>query len=129
MSPNPLDATLDASAIGLSGLCLAHCLLLPAAAALLPALAIAAEAEWLHLAFAASALPIAGLALACAHRCRPLPPALWALAAAGLCGLAAGAVGWPAHALETPLTVAGSLALAAAHLWNWRLRPHARCAG
>jgi hypothetical protein len=129
MSPNPLDATLDASAIGLSGLCLAHCLLLPVAAALLPALAAAAEAEWLHLAFAASALPIAGLALARAHRRRPLPPALWALAAAGLCGLAAGAVGWPAHALETPLTVAGSLALAAAHLWNWRLRPHARCAG
>jgi hypothetical protein len=87
MPSNPLDATLDASAIGLSGLCLAHCLLLPVAAALLPALAVAAEAEWLHLAFAASALPIAGLALARAHRRRPL---------AGACA------GDPAHGGRQP---------------------------
>ncbi|MDH5832395.1 MerC domain-containing protein [Luteimonas kalidii] len=129
MPSNSLDATLDASAIGLSGLCLVHCLLLPVAAALLPALAFVGEAEWLHLAFVAVALPLAGLALVRAHRRRPLPPALFGLAAAGLSGLGAGALGWPTHALETPLTVGGSLALASAHLWNWRRRPHARCAG
>ncbi|TYT26554.1 MerC domain-containing protein [Luteimonas viscosa] len=126
MSPASL---LDASAIGLSGLCLAHCLLLPVGAAMLPALAAAAEAEWLHLLFVAIALPLAMVALGRAHRRRPLPGALWLLAASGLAGLLAGAIGWPAHALETPSTIAGSLLLAAAHGWNWRRRPHPACDG
>ena len=124
-----LASLLDASAIGLSGLCLVHCLLLPvAAAALLPALAAASEAEWVHRLFVALALPLAGLALWRAHRQRPLPWPLLALAATGLTGLVAGALGWPDHALETPLTVLGSVLLASAHVWNWRRRPHPPCA-
>ncbi len=118
-------AACDASAIGLSMLCLAHCLLLPVLAALLPALGTWAQAEWVHPVFAAIAAPLAGTALWRAHRHRPLPPVLVALALLGLTGLVAGAV---LHALETPLTVTGSLLLASAHVWNWRRRPHATCA-
>lgn len=120
-------ALCDASAIGLSALCLAHCLLLPMLAALLPVLGAWARAEWVHVLFVAIALPLAGAALWRAHRQRPLPRALIGLAGLGLAGLIAGAFGWPSHALETPVTVAGSLLLAAAHVWNWRRRPHASC--
>ncbi|WP_202845030.1 MerC family mercury resistance protein [Luteimonas saliphila] len=124
---SPPGSLLDASAIGLSGLCLAHCLLLPATAALLPALPAAAGAEWLHLLLVAIALPLAAVALARAHRQRPLPVGLWWLAAAGLSGLLAGAIGWPTPALETPSTVVGGVLLATAHGWNWRRRPHPAC--
>lgn len=122
----PSDARVfDASAIGLSGLCLLHCLALPVLAALLPALAAWSHAEWVHAAFVLLAFPLAGLALWRSHRVRPLPASLWALSASGLVALTLGAVGWPAESLETPITVAGSVMLASAHAWNWRRR-HAR---
>ncbi|WP_434212742.1 MerC domain-containing protein [[Pseudomonas] boreopolis] len=110
----------DASAMTLSGLCLLHCLALPLLASLLPLFGAWSEAEWVHMAFAGVALPISGYALWRAHRRRALPPGLWAMATAGLAGLLLGALGWPAHALETPLTVAGSTLVAGAHFWNWR---------
>jgi cytochrome bd-type quinol oxidase subunit 2 len=124
--PVPLSRThaFDHAAIGLSGLCVVHCLLLPLAAAFLPLLSAWAEAEWVHLLFVAIALPLTATALRRSHRRHPLPAAVVALATAGLLLLTLGAVGWPLHALETPLTVAGSLALAGAHLWNLR-RLHA----
>ena len=122
-----LTTFFDASAIGLSALCLAHCLLLPVAAALLPALAAAGKAEWVHLLFVAFSVPLAAAALWRAHRLRPLPGLLLALAGAGIAGLLAGALGWPSEALETPLTVAGGVLLASAHAWNWCRRPHPAC--
>lgn len=124
MKLSPTQAA-DASAIGLSMLCLAHCLLLPVLAALLPVFGAWAHAEWVHIVFVAIAAPLAGFALWRAHRARPLPWPLVTLAALGLAGLLAGAVGWPSHEAETPVTVAGSLLLASAHVWNWRRRPHA----
>ena len=54
---------LDASAISLSGLCLAHCLALPLVAASSPLLATWAEAEWVHTAAVAVAAPLSALAL------------------------------------------------------------------
>ncbi|SEM42164.1 MerC mercury resistance protein [Pseudoxanthomonas sp. GM95] len=125
-SPNAHEVC-DASAIGLSALCLAHCLLLPVLAALLPVFGAWAQAEWVHLLFACIALPLAGAALWRAHLLRPLPLPLVALAGLGLTGLVAGAFGFPTHAWETPVTVVGSLLLASAHVWNWRRRPHADC--
>lgn len=119
----PYSSLFDASAIGLSLLCLIHCLLLPVAAALLPMLAIWSEAEWVHLLFVALAAPLAGLALWRSHRQHPLPRLLVLLAVLGLGGLLSGALGWPRESLETPLTVAGSLLLATAHIWNWHRRP------
>lgn len=118
----------DVSAIGLSGLCLVHCLALPVLAAFLPMFGAWSHAEWVHLVFAAIAVPLTGLALWRAHRRRSLPVVLRLLAVTGLAGLVAGAFG--PEAMDTPVTVAGSLMLATAHVWNWSRRPfpHAACA-
>lgn len=110
----------DLSALSLSSLCLAHCLALPMLAAALPALGAWAQAEWVHGVFVAFAIPITSLALWRANRAHPLPAAMLGLAGAGLLMLLLGALEWPSHALETPVTVTGSLLLAAAHIWNWR---------
>lgn len=112
---------LDAGAIALSSLCLLHCLALPVLAAALPLLGVWAEAEWVHALFVAIAAPLTGFALWRAHRQHPLPPAALLSAALGLLLLLAGAAEWPSHDTETPMTVAGSLLLAATHIWNaWR---------
>lgn len=112
------SSLLDASAIGLSGLCLVHCLALPVLAALTPALATWTQAEWIHGAVVAIAVPLSALALW--RRGQRLVVVL--PAALGLALLTLGALHWPSHAFETPITVAGSLALALAHVINWRGR-------
>ena len=109
---------LDASAISLSGLCLIHCLALPLVAALSPAFAALAGAEWVHTVLVGIAAPLSALALQ--RRGQRFP--VIAAALLGLALLALGAFGWPRPELETPLTVAGGLVLAAAHLANWRGR-------
>lgn len=116
----------DGFAIGLSGLCLAHCLALPLAASLLPVLGAWAEAEWVHWLFALVAAPVSAWTLM-----RPAGRS-WrvvGLAALGLVLLFAGAAEFPSHELETPVTVAGSLFLAAAHILNWRRRRPCRQEG
>jgi len=116
---------LDAGAIALSSLCLLHCLALPLLAAALPLLGAWAEAEWVHALFVAIAAPVTVFALWRAHRQHRLPALAMASAAAGLGLLLGGALGWPSHASETPMTVAGSLLLAATHVWNaWRRHRH-----
>ncbi len=115
-------ALLDASAVVLSSLCLLHCLALPLLAAALPLFGAWAEAEWVHLLFVAIAAPLTGFALWRAHRLQPLPTAAWMVATLGLVLLLAGALEWPSHDSETPVTVAGSLLLAATHVWNARRR-------
>lgn len=112
---------LDMSAIGLSGLCLAHCLILPLAAVALPVFGAMNDAEWFHYAMLAVAAPLSTITLMRS----PLAwraPALPAMAATGLGLMAAGAAGWPVHEAETAMTAAGGLLLAAAHGWHWRCR-------
>lgn len=116
---------LDAGAIALSSLCLLHCLALPVLAATLPLFGVWAQAEWVHVLFVAIAAPLTGVALWRAHRQQRLPAAALASAAVGLLLLLAGAAEWPSHDTETPMTVAGSLLLAATHMWNaWRRHRH-----
>ncbi len=122
---NPARAG-DALAIGLSGLCLVHCLAVPVLASLLPMLGAWAEAAWVHWAFAATAAPVSLWALTRPHAAGPSRSAL-ILASAGLLLLIGGAAA--GHDAETPLTVTGSLLLAAAHLLNWRRRGGACIAG
>lgn len=124
-APSPARAG-DALAMGLSGLCLAHCLALPVLASLLPMLGAWAEAAWVHWAFVAAAAPVSLWALTRPHIAGPCRTAL-TLASAGVLLLIAGAVA--GHNAETPLTVTGSLLLAAAHLLNWRRRGGACGAG
>lgn len=119
------NALLDASAIALSSLCLLHCLALPLLAAMLPLMGVWAEAEWVHALFVAIAAPVTGFALWRAHRQHRLPVLAITGALAGLLLLLAGAVGWPSHEAETPMTVVGSLLLASTHVWNaWRRHRH-----
>ncbi|MDG2522108.1 MerC domain-containing protein [Caulobacter segnis] len=117
---------LDVSAIGLSGLCLIHCLVLPAVSVALPFIGGWSQAEWVHLVFIALAAPISVVALF--RRGAPRPSAaLLALAASGLALLLFGALGWPSHDLETWLSIAGGLTLTAAHTWNLRRSPPPPC--
>ena len=113
----------DAVAISLSGLCLAHCLILPLTAGFLPLLGAWAEAEWAHWAFVAAAAPVSFWTLARSNRKR-LSALTVGLALLGLVLLVAGAAGYPDHDWETAQTVAGGLSLAAAHLINWRRQSH-----
>ena len=98
---------LDGAAIGASLLCLIHCIGLPILFALLPALATIGlpSSESLHLILLLTAIPVSALAL---------------VGALGLAGLAAGLAFDSVPGAETALTVAGSLALASAHIGNWR---------
>lgn len=120
---SPSAALLDAGAVALSSLCLLHCLALPLLAAALPLFGTWAEAEWVHLLFVAIALPLTGYALWRAERRHPLPVLAWATAGVGLGLLLAGALALPSHDWETPMTVTGSLLLAATHIWNARHYP------
>jgi len=119
-APPARAAAIDASAITLSGLCLIHCLALPLAAAFLPVAGVLAEAEWVHKAFVAAALPISGFAILRSLN-SPGGGIFSALAIAGLGLLVAAAFVENLHDHETPLTVTGAGLLASAHIWRWRL--------
>lgn len=113
---------LDLSALGLSGLCLVHCLALPVLALALPLLGAWVSAEWVHIVFVSLAAPIALAALVDWSTFRPSSWRLVGLAASGLSLMLAGALEIPAAAWERPLTVAGGLLVACAHIANWRRR-------
>jgi hypothetical protein len=108
--------------MGLSTLCLIHCLGLPLLAAFAPALGLLAEAEWVHWSLIAAAGPISLVAFA-GPALRGAPYRLGiALALLGLAQLT-GALFAP-HAQETLLSVTGGITLASAHLLNWRRSAH-----
>jgi len=123
-----MQRALDAAGVGLSTLCLVHCLALPLIAATAPFAAQLTEAEWVHRALVALAAPAAILAIAPVLAARPLPWIIPVLASLGLSGMA-GAL-FAAHpAMETTLSTLGGVSLASAHVLNWRhahKRAHAR---
>lgn len=112
----------DGLAVGASVLCLIHCLALPIVIAALPALAARLDlGERFHLGVLAFALPVSAVALGEGwRRHRGLTPLF--VGAAGLVLLAAGLAFEDWVAVETGVTVAGSLLLAGAHVANWRGR-------
>jgi hypothetical protein len=119
---------IDAAGVGLSALCVAHCLLLPVAAAAplgLPAAGemVGLEHDGAHLVFFFLALPLAAAGFIWGGR---IAKAGWRTFAAGALGLALMAAGF-AHIIEFPgsetsLTLIGVALLAGAHLANWRAR-------
>ncbi len=117
---------LDRSAIGLSGLCLVHCLAFPVVIALSPAMgSVLPRLWWVHPVILAAALPLAGIALWRGWRGhRDRRPGL--LGALGLTLMVAGLASGEEAVLETVLTVVGGLTLASAHALNWRLDHDAR---
>ena len=118
MAATTRAGAIDASAITLSGLCLVHCLALPLMAAFLPLAGVVAEAEWIHKAFVAAALPLSGFAIARGFS-RGAGTGFILLATSGLALLMAGAFVEALHDYETPLTVIGALLLASAHVRRW----------
>jgi hypothetical protein len=111
---------LDGWAMGLSGLCLVHCLALSLAVALAPAMGALARAEWVHVLLVAFAAPLAAVALLRQVDGRSPPVAMIGLGGLGVICLTVGAFG--PESLDTPITVIGSTCLVAAHIWNWRRR-------
>ena len=110
---------LDATAVTLSGLCVVHCLALPVLAAFLPVLGQFAEAEWIHKVLVLIAVP---LSLGAALQAKPGKGRnmFLLLAGAGLLLMISAAFVHALHDFETPVTVAGALLLASAHIWRWR---------
>lgn len=113
---------LDAIGIGLSSLCLIHCLFLPVLVLAVPSLVGSVlGSEWIHILLIGAALPVSIGAfwrgLRC-HGCRR-PGVLGAL---GFALLAVAVLPWLPEAGEIPLTVLGVAALASGHLANRRLR-------
>lgn len=119
----------DLLGVGLSLTCLVHCLALPLAILLAPALSRwLALPEGVHAAILLLALPAAAMAMIDGRqRHRRWMPAILAMLGLGLLTLGLTAhEGWIAVAdreiADRLLTSAGAISLAAAHLLNWRLR-------
>jgi len=119
----------DLTGLALSFACLLHCLALPLALILAPALSRwIALPEGVHAAILLLALPAAGIAMRDGwQRHRRTIPAMLAVAGLGLLALGLSAhEGWIAaanpEAADRLLTSMGALTLAAAHLVNWRWR-------
>lgn len=114
----------DGFGITLSALCLAHCLLLPVALALLPVLSVSPvlqslhDKEWLHLALLLPIFVVSG-------------PVLWRGArdniyigyggAAGITALCL-ALAAPSEWMEQAVTALGTILLIAAHILNIKRR-------
>ncbi|WP_423602276.1 MerC domain-containing protein [Sphingomonas sp. MS122] len=112
----------DGFAVGASALCLVHCLGLPLLIAALPAIANRiGPGEGFHLAVLLFAIPTSAFALIEGwRRHRGLAPLF--VGGMGLALLALGLAFEQWVAVETGVTVAGSLLLAGAHVANWRRR-------
>jgi chromate transport protein ChrA len=121
MTAGASSPTLDASAIGLSGLCLIHCLALPVLTAFLPIAGTLSEAEWIHKLLVLLALPVSGIVIRTSLR-TGRNTAFIVYAVAGLVLLVGAAFIEALHDLETPLTVIGAALLAGAH--GYRFASH-----
>jgi hypothetical protein len=116
------DDLIEGIAVGATIACLIHCLALPLLIAALPVLSsVLPIPENFHLIALGLAIPATAGALFAGYRRHRLAAPLIA-GTVGLTLLALGAIHWGETPLETPVTVVGSLCIAAAHLANWRYR-------
>jgi len=115
----------DAIGIGLSGLCLVHCLALPVLISLGPALAWM-ENEWVHLGLAGLALVVTVNAMRAWPR-RTTGVLLKTVALTGLGLLFFGALADITELAERAVTVVGACMLALSHATAWyHLSRHGR---
>ncbi len=116
------DDWIEGLAVGATIACLVHCLALPLLIAAVPILSSALPIpEHFHLIALALAVPATAGALFAGFRRHRLAAPLIA-GTVGLTLLTLGALHWGETPLETPVTVLGSLCIAAAHVANWRYR-------
>ncbi|HXH15720.1 MAG TPA: MerC domain-containing protein [Sphingomonas sp.] len=113
---------LDGFAMCASAVCMVHCLAVPVLLAALPALATWFHpGEYFHWAILAFAVPTSALALIGGWRLhRAVVPVVFG--ALGLILMTLGVVFAAREAIETALSVSGSLSLAFAHIANWHHR-------
>ena len=116
------DDLIEGIAVGATIACLVHCLALPLLVAVIPVIStVLPIPEHFHMIALGLAVPATGGALFAGYRRHRLAAPLLA-GTAGLVLLTLGATHWEATPFETPVTVFGSLCIAAAHLANWRYR-------
>ncbi len=130
MNQTPAKSTdwLDGAAIGLSGLCLLHCLALPFLVGALPMLMPFSE-NHLHAQMLYFAVPLSAIAIGIGYA-RHHNPRVVLAAIAGISLLVVGATvahGSLGVVADRMFTISGSLALAAAHLWNGLLSRRHHC--
>ena len=115
------SARLNMYAVGLSTLCLIHCIAFPVLVTVMPVAAQAAENELLHRILVIVAVPVS---LRVVWRALPVDGnRLFVGAALGGLGLLLLAAFMEAvSAYEQPITVAGGVLLGSAHLWHWMRR-------
>ena len=121
---------IEGLAIGATIACLVHCLALPLLIAAIPILSnVLPIPEHFHLIALGLAIPATAGALFAGYRRHRLAAPLVA-GTVGLTLLALAAIHWGETPLEMPVTVLGSIAIAVAHLANWRYRraSHVRAA-
>jgi hypothetical protein len=108
---------MDMYAVGLSTLCVLHCLALPLLVTLMPLAAQAADNEIVHKVLVVAAVPVS---LRVIWKTRPVGNRLFVGAALGGLGLLLLAAFVEAvSAYEEAITVAGGALLCTAHLWHW----------
>jgi hypothetical protein len=108
---------LDLASMGLSGLCVVHCLALPFLVAALPFLGIFSQNDLVHQVLVSVAAPLSALALWRSGGWRK--PTVVLPMAAGLLMLAAAAFIPDLEPVEAVMSVAGALLVAAAHVVNY----------
>ncbi len=109
---------LDSMAIGLSALCILHCLALPLLMVWAPAFTVLAEQEWVHQLMVCLALLASMWAVFKSGRGR-FAAIFTMLVSIGLVALVAGAFIEPLHDHETALTVFGAILISFSHIFRW----------
>ena len=111
---------IDRAGVGLSTLCIVHCLLLPILASSLPILGLLSEFEWIHKGLVMIALPVALSLIATTKRF-----GIQILAAFGAIMLFGAAFIHQFHDFETVMTICGGLFLGLAHIIRQATQRHA----
>lgn len=115
----------DGAAIGVSGICLVHCMVLPVVTLAVPVLSAWNEHEWVHVAFVLAAAPLSLIALMQRVHGQRASRQSIAAAAGGLALLVTGAL---SHGVaEVAQSICGSLLLIWAHGLNWRRARRISC--
>ena len=111
----------DKIGLALSSLCLIHCLALPVALSALPWLGIVFEEEWVHMLFAAVAIPVAFIAFIPGYLKHHLKSILF-LGLSGVTLLLLGSIGHDLVGEEIAhwVTVCGGVLLVSGHICNFR---------
>lgn len=108
----------DAVAVGLSFLCVIHCLAFPMLAVSLPLFGILSESEWIHKMVVTIAIPVSILSFFLTN-CKSTRLVFVCFATTGFCFLIAGAFFESLERYETLLTVFGAVLIGSAHVYRW----------